>query len=63
MKCMYLLLRVEDLKIEYQLVTANTGYYKATTRIGGEGKFDTYETPDIKHLLEKSGMNNSDITM
>ena len=46
--------------VDYSLLTANTGFYKASTRIGG-GIFDTYETPDIKYLLKKAGMSTEDV--
>lgn len=46
--------------IEYSILTRNTGLFKARTRIGRNGTFDTYEEPDIKHLLRKAGMNTDD---
>jgi hypothetical protein len=45
--------------VEYNLVTANTGYYRAKTRIGNN-KFDLYEKPDIKALLRKAGLPTED---
>ena len=45
--------------IEYSLLTANTGYYRARTRIGA-GKFFTVEPPDIKALLKKAGLPSED---
>jgi len=46
--------------IEYQLLTRANGMYKARTRIGKEGIFNTYEKPDIKYLLKKAGIDPSD---
>ena len=40
--------------VEYRLITARTGPYLASTRIG-RGKFDTFEKPDITYLLKKAG--------
>ena len=44
--------------VEYQLITARTGAYLATTRIG-RGKFETFEKPDIAYLLKKAGRDAS----
>jgi len=41
--------------VEYTFLTRNSGLYKARTRIGAEGLFDTYEKPDYTYLLEKAG--------
>jgi len=45
--------------VDYRLVTARTGSYLATTRIG-RGKFETYEKPDITYLLKKAGRPHAD---
>jgi len=42
--------------VEYSIITAHTGPFLASTRIGKGGIFDTYETPDIKKLLKKAGL-------
>jgi hypothetical protein len=41
--------------VDYGLITANTGYYTARTRLGAGGKFLLRETPNIKGLLKKAG--------
>jgi hypothetical protein len=46
--------------VEYTILTRNTGLYKARTRLGRNNLFDTYEKPDIKALLKKAGMDDSD---
>lgn len=46
--------------VEYTVLTRNTGLYKARTRLGRNGIFETYEQPNIKKLLEKAGMDSSD---
>jgi len=46
--------------VEYTLLTRSTGLYRARTRLGKNGTFDTYEEPDIKRLLKKAGLNTSD---
>lgn len=46
--------------IDYSILTRNTGQYKARTRIGRGGIFETYEVPDIKVLLRKAGIDDSD---
>jgi len=46
--------------VSYQLLTARTSTYMAATRIG-RGKFDVYETPDIKALLKKAGKRCTDM--
>jgi hypothetical protein len=45
--------------VEYRLVTARTGPYLASTRIG-KGVFEVYESPDIKKLLKKAGLPTED---
>lgn len=47
---------------EYSLLTQSTGMYRARTRLGREGRFDTYEKPDIKALLRKAGLSDADKT-
>ncbi|MFA5378327.1 MAG: AAA family ATPase [Dehalococcoidia bacterium] len=44
----------------YTLLTRNTGLYKARTRLGKDGIFDTYEQQDIKMLLKKAGYDPAD---
>lgn len=44
----------------YTLLTRNTGLYKARTRLGKGGLFDTYEKQDIKALLVKAGYSTAD---
>ena len=46
--------------VEYSLLTRNTGLYKARTRMGRNGLFETYEEPNIKALIEKAGVDSSD---
>lgn len=41
--------------VKYTLLTRSTGLYQARTRIGSDGKFDTYEEPNITRLLQKAG--------
>ncbi len=48
-------------RIEYSLLTRNSGRYKARTRIGAGGKLDVYEKPDIKHILKKVGLPFADV--
>lgn len=44
----------------YLLLTRNDGMYKARTRLGMGGKFETYEQQDIKALLKKAGYPTDD---
>jgi|TARA_R100000093_G_scaffold18960_5_gene11047 hypothetical protein len=46
--------------VEYSILTRNTGLYKARTRLGRNKIFDTYEEPNIKALLRKAGIDDSD---
>lgn len=46
--------------VNYQLLTRATGLYKARTRLGKGGIFETYEQQDIKALLKKAGYDTSD---
>jgi len=46
--------------VEYKLITRNDGVYKARTRLGKGDVFETYEEPDIKALLKKSGLSCED---
>jgi len=48
---------------EYRILTKNTGAVRARTRIGKDGRFATYETPDIKALLKKAGLPTEDKPM
>lgn len=42
--------------IIYSMLTRLTNVYKASTRLGRNGRFDMYEKPDIKLLLKKAGL-------
>lgn len=46
--------------INYQLLTRSDGMYRARTRLGKGGIFETYEEPDIKKLLKKAGISTED---
>jgi hypothetical protein len=46
--------------VNYQLLTRNTGLYRARTRLGAGGKFAMYEDQDIKKLLAKAGYPTND---
>tara|TARA_R110000744_G_scaffold119766_6_gene223326 strand:+ start:2757 stop:3578 length:822 start_codon:yes stop_codon:yes gene_type:complete len=45
--------------LQHQLLTKNDGYYRAETRMGGDG-FSQYEEPNIKKLLLKAKRDASD---
>lgn len=45
--------------VEYRILTKRSGPYVARTRIGRE-VFETYESPDIKKMLKKAGLNVED---
>lgn len=44
----------------YSLLTRSDGIFKARTRLGKEGIFDSNEVPDIKALLKKAGYSTED---
>jgi GTPase SAR1 family protein len=46
--------------VNYFLLTRSTGLYKARTRLGKGGLFETYEVQDIKALLKKAGYSTED---
>jgi hypothetical protein len=46
--------------VNYKLLTRSTGLYKARTRLGKGGLFETYEEQDIKKLLKKAGYSTED---
>ncbi len=46
--------------VKYTLLTRATGLYRARTRLGKGGLFDTYEEQDIKLLLKKAGYDTND---
>jgi hypothetical protein len=46
--------------VKYTLLTRSTGLYRARTRLGKGGLFDTYEEQDIKLLLKKAGYPTND---
>jgi hypothetical protein len=45
---------------EYRIITAHTGPYLASSRLGAGGIFETYEEPNIKNLLKKAGLPTDD---
>lgn len=49
--------------VTYYFLTRATGLYKARTRLGKGGLFETYEKQDIKELLKKAGYDTSDKTI
>lgn len=46
---------------EYSVQTQACSTYMARTRMGRKGKFDKFEKPDIKYLLQKGGKNYEDL--
>lgn len=46
--------------LDYRIITAHTGPYLASSRLGRGGKFEVYEKPDIKYLLKKAGESTED---
>lgn len=40
---------------QYNILTQNTGYYKARTRLGARGRFELREEPNFQKLLKKAG--------
>ncbi len=46
--------------VSYTLLTRSTGLYRARTRLGKGGIFETYEEQDIKKLLTKAGYDTKD---
>ena len=42
-------------KVKRELLTQYDGSYRATTRMGGGGKLDKFEKPDISAILKKAG--------
>lgn len=46
--------------VVYSLLTRSDGIFKARTRLGKGGVFDTNEKPDIKGLLKKAGYPTDD---
>lgn len=46
--------------VTYRLLTKNTGTYTARSRLSKGGLLETYEKPDIKEILRKTGMDTSD---
>jgi len=58
---MYVAMTKETSKgIEYQLLTQKTGLYQARSRLANRGQLETYEVPDIKNILKKTGWNTDD---
>ena len=41
--------------VEYRILTGQSGMYRGSTRIGRDGKFETFEKADIRSLLKKAG--------
>ncbi len=52
--------RTTGTKVEYRLLTQNTGKHVARSRLAANGLFDMYEKPDIKYLLTKAGLSPED---
>lgn len=46
--------------VNYSFLTRATGLYKARTRLGKGGIFETYEEQNIKKLLQKAGYDSND---
>ena len=46
--------------VEYSLLTRNDGVYKARTRLGRNNVLEAYEEPNIKKILDKTGMDSKD---
>lgn len=46
--------------VEYKLLTAPKGRYRASTQIGAGGVFDQEEVPNVKALLKKAGLPYDD---
>lgn len=46
--------------VSYKLKTAGAGRYAARSRLAQGGRFETYEEPNIKHLLRKAGYPTDD---
>lgn len=46
--------------VSYFFLTRATGLYKARTRLGKGGGFETYEAQDVKGLLKKAGYSIED---
>lgn len=44
----------------YKILTQPTYRYRASTQLGSGGRFDKEEEPNIKNLLKKAGLNNTD---
>jgi len=58
---MYVAMTKETSKgIEYQLLTQKTGLYQAKSRLAKMGELETYEVPDIKAILRKTGRDTND---
>ena len=58
---MYVAMTKETSKgIEYQLLTQKTGLYQAKSRLAKMGELETYEVPDIKAILRKTGRDTDD---
>jgi len=49
--------------VSYWFLTRSTGLYKARTRLGAGGKFETYEPQDFKALLKKAGFDANDLVI
>jgi hypothetical protein len=43
-----------------KLLTTTDGRYKASTRLGAQGRFSAYERPDIRALMAKAGLPVAD---
>ena len=56
----YSMVKETSAGLDYQLLTRATGMYQARTRLGKGGELETYEKPDIKHILRKVGLPTDD---
>ena len=48
---------------DYSVLTSPKGYYKTVRTRIGSGKFDQFEKPDIRYLLQKAGLPTADVKM
>jgi len=55
-----LLVKTKQGANEHVLLTQSWGRYRASTQLGAGGVFDKEEKPDLKHLLEKVGLDSND---
>jgi hypothetical protein len=48
---------------DYSILTSPKGYYKTVRTRIGSGKFDQFEKPDVRYLLQKAGREVKDIKL